>query len=168
VLIPDSTPDRAVCLQVASIRKETLRHLGTLQGPSQSEIHRVPVTVQVQRVPVRVPEPRPDRRRACWMGESQRHLFHRDNLGHGHHLYAPAPRPGLRQRSTFPFADLDAGTGTWNTVANKLPASESPFRGLASMEGQTPVGASLALKLRLSDASVGAQYRLRERERERK
>jgi hypothetical protein len=72
------------------------------------------------------------------------------------------------QPSTSPFADPDPGTGTWYVSGNEQSASASPLRRLTSTEGQTPVGTSLASKLRLSDASEHAQYRLRERERERK
>jgi hypothetical protein len=51
---------------------------------------------------------------------------------------------------------------------NEQLASASTLRRLASTEGQTQVGTSLALKLRLLDTSEHAQYRLRERERKRK
>ena len=37
--------------------------------------------------------PRADRRRVCCAGASQTHVFHRDDLGHGHGMYGPAPGP---------------------------------------------------------------------------
>ena len=66
------------------------------------------------------------------------------------------------QPSNSPFADPDPRT------ADEQPASAPSLGQSTSTEGQTAGGTSLALKLRLSDASEHAQYRLRERERERK
>ncbi|KAN0094804.1 hypothetical protein V8E55_003091 [Tylopilus felleus] len=77
------------------------------------------------------------------------------------------------QLSISPFADPDPNTGDRGGTEQQLAASASSLslgpstRIGGQARGQTLVGTSLGLKVRLSDASEHAHYRLRERERER-